>query len=124
MNEIFENKLHGESISLDEYKMEYEESIKNPEKFWSQKAKTLEWIRPFKKVLSENFKDNVNISWFEGGAINVSYNCIDRHLEKRGDKTAIIWESDDPSLSSIFLTTRQFFLYKIYHIAWFFYNMH
>ena len=99
MTEIYENKLDECSLTFDDYKKQYIESIQNPEKFWSDKAKSLDWITPFKKVFDNNFKDNVFIRWFDGGSLNVSYNCLDRHLKDKGDKVAIIWESDDPSVS-------------------------
>ena len=99
MTEIYENKLDECSLTFDDYKKQYIESIQNPEKFWSDKAKSLDWITPFKKVFDDNFKDNVFIKWFDGGSLNVSYNCLDRHLKDKGDKVAIIWESDDPNVS-------------------------
>ena len=99
MADIYENKIDGCSLTFEEYKKQYKESIQNPEKFWSDKAKSLNWITPFKKVVDDNFKENAFIRWFDGGSLNVSYNCLDRHLKDKGDKVAIIWESDDPSVS-------------------------
>ena len=99
MKDIYENKIDECSLTFDEYKKQYIESIQDPEKFWSDKAKSLDWITPFKKVVDDNFKDNGFIRWFDGGSLNVSYNCLDRHLKDKGDKVAIIWESDDPSVS-------------------------
>ena len=99
MTDIYENRLDKCALTLDEYKKEYTESIQNPEKFWSEKAKTLDWMTPFKKVIDESFNDNAFIRWFDGGSLNVSYNCIDRHLKDKGDKVAIIWESDDKGIS-------------------------
>ena len=99
MNDIYENKLDKCALTFDEYKKEYTKSIQNPEEFWSEKAKTLDWMTPFKKVIDESFNDNAFIRWFDGGSLNVSYNCIDRHLKDKGDKIAIIWESDDKSIS-------------------------
>ena len=99
MTDIYENKIDKCSLTFDEYKKQYAESIQNPEKFWSDKAESLDWITPFKKVVDDNFKDNTFIRWFDGGSLNVSYNCLDRHLKDKGDKVAIIWESDDPSVS-------------------------
>ena len=99
MIDIYENKIDECSLTFDEYKKQYTESIQNPEKFWSDKAKSLDWITPFKKVVDDNFKENAFIRWFDGGSLNVSYNCLDRHLKDKGDKVAIIWESDDPSVS-------------------------
>ena len=99
MTDIYENKIDECSLTFDEYKKQYIESIQNPEKFWSDKAKSLDWITPFKKVVDDSFKENAFIRWFDGGSLNVSYNCLDRHLKDKGDKVAIIWESDDPSVS-------------------------
>ena len=99
MIDIYENKIDECSLTFDEYKKQYKESIQNPEKFWSDKAKSLDWITPFKKVVDDSFKEKAFIRWFDGGSLNVSYNCLDRHLKDKGDKVAIIWESDDPSVS-------------------------
>jgi acetyl-CoA synthetase len=80
-----------------DYDRMYAESIKDPDKFWAGIARRIDWIKPFSKVKDTSFAaDDFHIRWFHDGALNVSSNCLDRHLEKRGDKTAIIWESDDP----------------------------
>ena len=99
MDDIYENKIDECTLTFDEYRKQYIESIQNPEKFWSDKAKSLDWITPFKKVVDDSFKENAFIRWFDGGSLNVSYNCLDRHLKDKGDKVAIIWESDDPNVS-------------------------
>ena len=99
MNDVYENKIDECTLTFDEYRKQYIESIQNPEKFWSDKAKSLDWITPFKKVVDDSFKENAFIRWFDGGSLNVSYNCLDRHLKDKGDKVAIIWESDDPNVS-------------------------
>jgi acetyl-CoA synthetase len=79
------------------YKKLYAESIKDPDKFWGEHAKRIHWMKPFTKVKNTSFgPGNVSIKWFEDGKTNAAYNCIDRHLEKRGGQTAIIWEGDDP----------------------------
>jgi acetyl-CoA synthetase len=80
------------------YRAMYERSIKDPNGFWGEEAKKrIHWMTPFTKVKNASFgPGDVSIKWFEDGATNVAYNCIDRHLEKRGDQTAIIWEGDDP----------------------------
>src|SRR5262249_44359949 len=79
------------------YKEMYARSVKNPNGFWGEQAKRIDWIKPFKKVKNASFDPgNVSIKWFEDGTLNVAHNCIDRHLAKRGDQTAIIWEGDDP----------------------------
>jgi acetyl-CoA synthetase len=78
----------------------YARSINDPKGFWSEAAKRVDWIKPFTKVENTSFEmGKVSIKWFEDGVLNAAYNCIDRHLEKRGDQTAIIWEGDDPSES-------------------------
>jgi len=85
---------------LDEakYKEMYAASIKDPEKFWGDEAKKrIHWFKPFTKVKNTSFAGDVSIKWFEDGKTNISYNCIDRHLEKRGDQVAIIWEGDEPT---------------------------
>jgi acetyl-CoA synthetase len=74
----------------------YEESVKNPDKFWAEHGKRLHWIKPYTKVKNASFEGNVSIKWFEDGTLNVSANCIDRHLNIRADQTAILWEGDDP----------------------------
>ena len=83
--------------SLDEYKEIYQESIENPQLFFRKQAlENLNWIEPFESVHNNQFIDS---KWFEGGKINVSYNCIDRHLKLNANKTAIIWEGDEPNQS-------------------------
>ncbi len=80
-----------------QYEAAYAESVRDPDGFWGQEAKWLDWLTPFTKVKNVSWDpDNLSIKWFEDGALNVAANCIDRHLEKRGDQTAIIWEGDDP----------------------------
>ena len=79
---------------MDEYKDLYNQSITNPSKFFGDLARNdLEWIEDFDQVHNDEFS---NAKWFEGGKTNVSLNCIDRHLDKHADKTALIWEGDDP----------------------------
>ncbi|PTM60434.1 acetate--CoA ligase [Phreatobacter oligotrophus] len=79
------------------YKAMYEASVASPEAFWAEHGKRIDWMKPFTKVKNTSYApDNVSIKWFEDGTTNVSYNCVDRHLAKRGDQVAIIWEGDDP----------------------------
>ena len=80
--------------NMKEYKKIYDASIKDPEKFWSEKAEQLHWFKKWDKVHSWDPK-KLECKWFEGGKLNAAYNCLDRHLEERPDKMAIIWESDD-----------------------------
>ncbi|OOZ39350.1 acetate--CoA ligase [Solemya pervernicosa gill symbiont] len=87
------------NINEAQYQEMYQRSIDDPEGFWGDMAEQfLSWDKPWDKVLDWSFEDDVFIKWFEGGKLNVSYNCIDRHLEKRANQTAIIWEGDDPSV--------------------------
>ena len=73
------------------YKDWYAQSVKDPDKFWGEHAKRIHWMKPFTKVKNTSFgPGDVSIKWFEDGKTNAAYNCIDRHLEKRGDQTAII----------------------------------
>jgi len=76
----------------------YEASIKNPEAFWGEQGKRIDWIRPYTKVKDVSFDaKDFRIRWYEDGTLNASVNCIDRHLAKRGDQVAIIWEGDEPT---------------------------
>ena len=87
-------------VSKSEYKELYQKSIDNPDEFWGEQALRLDWFKPFSKISNYSYdKDNLTIKWFEDGFLNASYNCLDRHIDKRGDKVAIIWEGDDPSQS-------------------------
>jgi acetyl-CoA synthetase len=79
------------------YRDMYARSIKAADAFWAEQAKRIHWMKPFSKVKNTSFgPGNVSIKWFEDGVTNVAYNCIDRHLAKRADQVAIIWEGDDP----------------------------
>jgi len=79
------------------YKEMYAASVKDPDKFWADQAKRITWSKPFTKVKNTSFAPgNISIKWFEDGKLNACFNCVDRHLAKRGDQTAIIWEGDDP----------------------------
>ena len=84
------------------YEDMYRRSIADPASFWAEQAKRIDWIKPFTKVKNTTFDPHrVSIKWFEDGTLNVSYNCVDRHAEKTPDKTAIIWEGDDPNEQKI-----------------------
>src|SRR5262249_54796578 len=81
------------------YQAMYAQSIKDPNGFWREQAKRIDWIKPFTKVKNSSFDPhNVSIKWFEDGTLNIAQNCVDRHLAKRGDQVAIIWEGDDPKI--------------------------
>ncbi len=84
-------------ISETQYREMYRQSIDDPDGFWGEQASVfLSWYKPWDKVLDWDFNEP-RIQWFQGAELNASYNCIDRHLETRGDQTAIIWEGDDPT---------------------------
>lgn len=79
------------------YKALYQQSVINPDGFWREQAQRLDWIKPFTRVKQTSFDDHhVDIKWFADGTLNVSANCLDRHLAERGDQVAIIWEGDEP----------------------------
>ena len=79
------------------YQQMYDKSIEDPNGFWAEHAMRLDWIKPFTKVKNTSYDPhNVSIKWFEDGSLNACYNCVDRHLAKRGDQVAILWEGDDP----------------------------
>ncbi len=87
-------------IDKNKYEEMYAQSVNNPDEFWGEQAKRLDWMKPFTKVKNTSFAyPDISIKWFEDGELNVSANCIDRHLEERGEQTAIIWEGDDPEQS-------------------------
>ncbi|WP_136684847.1 acetate--CoA ligase [Falsirhodobacter xinxiangensis] len=91
-----------------DYDRLYAESISDPEGFWGREAKKLDWITAPTKVKNTDFTHGqVSIKWFEDGVLNVSVNCIDRHLATRGDQTAIIWEPDDPKAEALHITYNQ-----------------
>ncbi|SCA56188.1 acetyl-CoA synthetase [Candidatus Terasakiella magnetica] len=89
-------KAHADN---EKYLEMYKQSVDNPEEFWGEHGKRIDWFKPYTKVKNSSFDGDVDIRWFEDGTTNVAYNCLDRHLEKRGDQVAIIWEGDDPSES-------------------------
>ena len=95
----WENNAHLDKNSYEKF---YEKSINDPEGFWGEQALNIDWHKPFTKdaIKKVNFsKDNLEIKWFYDGKLNVSYNCIDRHLKTKSDNTAIIWEGDNPNES-------------------------
>ena len=85
-------------IDAEQYASMYEKSLEDPEGFWGEQAEQfVSWTRKWDKVMDYSFDaDDLFIEWFQGGRLNVSYNCLDRHLDTRGDQVAIIWEGDDP----------------------------
>ena len=95
-------------IDKDAYQKLYKKSVEDPDKFWGKEGKRLDWIKPYTRVKNTSFAyPDVSIKWFEDGTLNVSANCIDRHLKKRGKQTAIIFEPDDPSHEAQHITYRE-----------------
>ncbi len=87
-------------VDATKYEAMYAASVNDPNKFWGEHGKRIDWIKPFTKVKNTSYDPkHVSIKWFEDGTTNVSMNCIDRHLAKRADQTAIIWEGDNPNES-------------------------
>ena len=87
-------------VSKSQYEEMYRQSVEDPNTFWGEHGKRIDWIKPFTKVKNSTYDyNNLSIKWFEDGVLNASANCLDRHLEQRGDQTAIIFEGDDPSVS-------------------------
>ncbi len=81
------------------YQEMYDRSVADPDGFWGEMGKRIDWMKPYTKVKNTSYDPhNVSIKWYEDGTLNVCYNCVDRHLEKRGDQVAIIWEGDDPTV--------------------------
>ncbi len=94
-------------IDADGYRKMYEESIVDPEAFWGEQGKRLDWMKSYTSVKNATFAyPDVSIKWFEDGELNVAANCVDRHLETRGNQTAIIWEPDDPDADALHVTYR------------------
>jgi acetyl-CoA synthetase len=86
-------------VDKNSYARLYKQSIEQPEAFWAEQAKSLQWMKPFSKVQNASFNKPVSIKWFEDGSLNVSVNCLDRHLKTRGEQTALLWENDDGHLT-------------------------
>ncbi len=92
--------------TLEEYREQYQNSIDDPEGFWADMAGTFQWQKKWDKVLEWNFSEP-NVKWFIGGQLNITENCLDRHLEERGDQVAITWEPNDPDEATVNLTYRE-----------------
>ena len=84
--------------NAEQYQEMYKRSVDDPEGFWGEHGKRIDWFTPYSKVKNVDFGGDVTIKWYEDGTLNAAHNCIDRHLETRGDQVAIIWEGDDPSV--------------------------
>jgi len=97
-----------DSVTLAQYQERYRQSIQDPDAFWRKTAQRLQWYKEPTKIKNVSFQeDDFRIRWFEDGELNVSVNCLDRHLEKRGDKTAIVWEADSPDAPAQKVTYRE-----------------
>ncbi|GHA47339.1 acetyl-coenzyme A synthetase [Salinimicrobium marinum] len=92
-----------------EYKKAYQKSTENPEAFWDEIASTFTWKKKWDKTLEWDFR-KPEVKWFQGGKLNITENCLDRHLEEQGNKTAIIWEPNDPDEESRYISYRQLFV--------------
>ena len=86
-------------VNKSQYEKKYKSSIKDNDGFWKKEGKRINWIKPYTKIKDVKYsKSDVKIKWFYDGTLNASANCIDRHLKKNKDKTAIIWVGDDPKV--------------------------
>ena len=105
MNEVYpvpEQFVKTARTNEQEYFERYQQSVEHPDEFWAEAAKKLDWIKPFTQVKNTSYdKDNFKIEWFADGQLNVSANCLDRHLKEHPLKPAIIWEGDHPSRHKI-----------------------
>ena len=100
--------ISSEPAGRAHYDATYARSIAEPDAFWAEEARRIDWIRPFETVRSVDFHvPNVSIAWFGDGTLNVSANCVDRHLATRADQTAILFEPDDPNEPSLAITYRE-----------------
>jgi acetyl-CoA synthetase len=80
-----------------DYFRQFQHSLDDPEGFWGERGKRLDWTKPYTRVKDASFDGDVRIAWYEDGTLNACYNCVDRHLARRGDQVAILWEGDDPA---------------------------
>ena len=91
--------------TFEEYQVAYKQSVDDPEGFWAEIAQQFKWLKPWKKVLSWDFKE-AQTKWYEGGEMNITENALDRHLETKGDQVAILWEPNDPDDEAVSITYR------------------
>ena len=94
--------------SLEQYREVYQKSVADPEGFWAEQASSFLWRKPWRQVLKWNFREP-NVKWFVGGRLNITENCLDRHLETRGKQTALIWEPNDPKQKARKITYKQLY---------------
>ena len=96
---VLESAKESALINQKDFEDQYHQSISNPDKFWREHGKRIDWVKPYTKIKDVSFDQDVKIRWFYDGTLNACVNCIDRHLNNRGDQTAIIWEGDNPNES-------------------------
>ena len=97
IDKVDQSRVSSTGITAGTFENMYQESIDNPDKFWGNVGKSIDWIKPYQIVKNTSFSTkNLSIKWYEDGTLNVCYNCVDRHLRNRSDKIAIIWEADEP----------------------------
>ena len=90
---------YAAAFDRDAYAALYRRSVEEPDAFWAEHARCVDWRRPFTRVREIDIRpDAVSIRWFSDGLLNACHNCVDRHLEARGDQVAILWEGDEPGL--------------------------
>ena len=94
--------------SIEQYREVYQQSVADPEGFWAEQASSFLWRKPWRQVLKWNFREP-NVKWFVGGRLNITENCLDRHLETRGKQTALIWEPNDPKQKARKITYKQLY---------------
>ena len=105
MYEINNDLAKNSRINKDKYFELYAQSINKPDEFWGTVGKRIDWIKPYTQVKDVSFaKEDLHINWYKDGTLNASVNCIDRHLHNKANQTAIIFEADNPSLSSLHIT--------------------
>ncbi|NKB55314.1 MAG: acetate--CoA ligase [Alphaproteobacteria bacterium] len=93
----------GAHVDNDKYLEMYKRSVEDPEGFWAEQGKRIDWFTPYTKIKDVSFDEsNLHVKWYYDGTLNAAHNCLDRHLETRGDQTAIIWEGDDPAEDASF----------------------
>ncbi|MCP4520324.1 MAG: acetate--CoA ligase [Cytophagales bacterium] len=92
--------------TFEEYKAEYAKSVENPEGFWAEQAENFTWKKKWDKVLDWEF-ETPNVKWFDGATLNITENCLDRHLETRGDQAAIVWEPNEPNEEGVTYTYKE-----------------
>jgi acetyl-CoA synthetase len=94
---VSESTQSGSHADKVEYQRLYQWSIDDPEGFWAEQGRRIDWVKPYSKICDSNFsKQNTEIKWFEDGQLNATYSCIDRHVKQHPQRTAIIWEGDEP----------------------------